>query len=254
MGEPQSSAGSAAPLQKLNIGSIFSRSFSVIRRNIGPLAVVTLLSFLFQIVVSELSGTYALGTEAETAPAWILPLIWLPSLAFSAFLFGVVTFGTVQDLRGRQAGLGEWLRHGLQALLPVALLSIVYYVVVAVGTILLIVPGIIFMLMLWVVFPVVVMERPGVLASLRRSAFLTKGNRWRLLGLTLLMVLSMGAVLGVLMFIMSSAMSVAPLSIGFSAVYAVFGIVWMISLSVTYYELRIAKEGVDIGRVAAVFD
>ena len=43
------------------------------------------------------------------------------------------------------------------------------------------VPTVIVAIMLYVTVPVVVIERPGVIQSLRRSVQLTKGHRWTLL-------------------------------------------------------------------------
>jgi len=48
------------------------------------------------------------------------------------------------------------------------------------GFLLLVVPGIIVSLMLMVAVPVAIIERPGVMASLKRSAALTKGIKGQL--------------------------------------------------------------------------
>lgn len=259
MGEQDSAGQAMAPAAKLEIGSVLSRSFGVVRRNLMSLGAVTLLNVFFQGITFHLFlGDLMNAAEGEAADGMSgLPdsgsalLYWLLALAFSAFLMAIVTYGTVQDLRGRPEGLGQWLRYGLNVILPAIVLMLVWYVIITLGIILLIVPGVILLLMLWVVFPVMVMERPGIVASLRRSAFLTKGNRWRLLGMTLLMAAIMGAVF----WVITSALPFAgPGSALYNAISAVFGIYWLVVLGVTYYDLRMAKDGIDIGRAAAVFD
>jgi hypothetical protein len=257
----QHGADDIGPLAaKLDIGSVIGRSFSVARRNMAPLGVVTLIYVIFQAVTFQLymkpimdaAGNLDSGSEMPGAPdGAVLALYWLFTLVFNAFLIAIVTYGTVQDLRGRPASLGEWFRVGLSAALPTVVLTLVWYVIIGTGTILFVIPGIILMLMLWVVFPVMVMERPGIVGSLRRSAFLTQGNRWRLLGLLLLLGVVMGLLVGLVTFVVPFGGEGSILS---SVVSAVLGIFWLVVLGVTYYDLRMAKEGVDIGRVAAVFD
>ena len=50
------------------------------------------------------------------------------------------------------------------------------------AAILLVIPGIIVWCIYAVAIPVCVVERRGVSASLKRSSFLTRGNRWRIFG------------------------------------------------------------------------
>ncbi len=259
MGEQDSAGQALAPVAKLEIGSVLSRSFGVIRRNLISLGAVTLLNVIFQGVMFHLFlgdlTNMAMGEAAGEASGFPdgggIAAYWLLAVVFSAFLMAIVTYGTVQDLRGRPEGLGQWLRYGLNVLLPAIVLMLVWYVIIVLGSILLVVPGVIFLLMLWVVFPVMVMERPGIIASLRRSAFLTQGNRWRLLGMAVLM----GAIMGAVMWTISFALPFGGLgSAIYNAISAVLGIYWLVVLGVTYYDLRMAKDGIDIGRVTAVFD
>jgi uncharacterized membrane protein len=108
--------------------------------------------------------------------------------------------------------------------------------------------------MLWVAVPVTVIERPGVFASLSRSAVLTKGYRWRIFGAYLLITLLVAILFGVI------AVVVAPL-VGVSATIlvewlgsAASSAVGAVLSAVGYFRLRSIKEGVDIEDVAKVFD
>lgn len=66
-------------------------------------------------------------------------------------------------------------------------------VIAVVGAILLLAPGI-YLLAVWsVAVPVVVLERPGGLRALGRSSDLVRGNRWRVLGVTVLFWVTLGA-------------------------------------------------------------
>ena len=118
--------------------------------------------------------------------------------------------------------------------------------------------------MWWVAIPVAVIERPGAIASLQRSAELTRGRRWQVFGLIICFFLALiGALLlfavlllAVLFLVpganqtlldQASALATWLLSALFMAVQAVL-------TAVSYYYLRVAKEGVGIEDIAAVFD
>jgi len=265
MGEQQ---GAGATTAKLDIGSVLTRSFGVVRRNLASLGVVTLLNIAFQGAMFHLFlrdwADAADGGDEVFPDGGSVALYWLLTIVFSAFLMAVVTYGTVQDLRGRRAGLGEWVRNGLNVLPPAVVLMVVWNIIIGAGIILLVVPGVIFVLILWVVFPVMVMERPGIVGSLRRSAFLTKDNRWRLLGLALVLAIVLGGLIALTTgtFTHESGGTVETFTLPFSgegsvlghATSGICGIFWLVILGVTYYDLRMAKEGVDIGRTVAVFD
>ena len=89
---------------------------------------------------------------------------------------------------------------------------------------------------------------------MERSAWLTKGYRWKVLGIALLPV-----VIGVLVHAVASAALRALVGPGATAAgefvwQSVFIAYGAITAVVTYHDLRVAKEGVDIDRIAAVFD
>jgi hypothetical protein len=111
-----------------------------------------------------------------------------------------------------------------------------------------------FMLMImWsVVVPACLVERLGPVQSLARSADLTKGYRWRITGIMLLLFL---AVLAAVLLILA----VTPLG---TLVAGIIRFVWSVAwtgfvnctIIMIYHDLRVAKEGVDTAQLASVFD
>jgi hypothetical protein len=101
--------------------------------------------------------------------------------------------------------------------------------------------------------PVCIAEREGVGASLSRSRFLTKGHRWQIFGAMVLI-----AVLGLILIgvLTTAAFMTGPigLTVVFDGVQAVFGAFYAVMAAVFYYQLRVAKEGVDLAKIASVFD
>jgi uncharacterized membrane protein len=78
------------------------------------------------------------------------------------------------------------------------------------GFTLLVVPGVMLFLMWSVATPALVAEDIGVFAALSRSRFLTKGARWRIFGLQLLLL--------VIVWLVSAAMGAIMLAAGISPI------------------------------------
>lgn len=165
-------------------------------------------------------------------------------------------YGTVRSLRGSKVGIGECLSEGigrLPAALGVAILSGLGIVV---GLILLVVPGIYLATQWAVAVPVAVVERTGVGGAFTRSANLTEGRRWRVLGALVvsgILTIAIGAIAGV---VWGSGLEVEETPAAIAAwIIGAFTQAFMSTLSgVLYTFLRRDKEGADIESIASVFD
>src|SRR5262249_31102961 len=129
-----------------------------------------------------------------------------------------------------------------------------YAVLTAIGFLLLVIPGIIIALALWVYVPAIVVEKVGVGGAFTRSRELTKGRRWTILLLLIVvlviyMILSwiVGLVFGLILGI-SGAYWAGQLA---RVLISMFGAVLT---AVGYYYLRADKEGIAIHDIASVFD
>ena len=105
---------------------------------------------------------------------------------------------------------------------------------------------------LWVAIPVAVIERPGAIASLQRSFALTAGNRWKILGVFLLVLAIVAGIVIVVVILAIISWTIAMLLC--LLLYAGLFIFGAVLVAVGYYKLRVAKEGADIGDIAKVFD
>jgi uncharacterized membrane protein len=159
-----------------------------------------------------------------------------------------------QAMRLRPVNLGDSLRVGLARVIPILLLAIVMGFLMGLAFLLLIVPGLILLTMWWVATPACVVERTGPWTSLKRSAALTKGHRWKIFGLILLLF--------IINIIVSQVIEMVVLSVGSDILSilgrllwgALFGAYYAIAAVMTYHDLRVAKEGIDIEQIASVFD
>jgi hypothetical protein len=217
----------------------------------------------------------------------------IASIATTAIWLAATSYGTFQYLRGQPVSFWASLRRGVSVALPCIgatfLISLVLLLVGAIiavplfvlidqfeagtaGVLLSIFIGflaVIFVLVavafiicrMWVAIPTIAVERPGVLAALRRSWELTRGQALRVFGIILVMwagTIGASVAAGIVVFI-------AILSIGgITGIVVGQGVNILISLlanalyaiaaAVSYVELRRAKEGFGIEDIAAVFD
>jgi uncharacterized membrane protein len=124
---------------------------------------------------------------------------------------------------------------------------------ISVGAVLLVVPGLMLACRYYVAMPACITENEGVFASMARSAGLTKGYRWQIFGVFLLVTVT--TVLGG-MVIGFVAANFGPIVLQIaSTVWQVLaGAFGAVVAAIVYYNLRVVKEGVDIDRIAQVFD
>jgi hypothetical protein len=247
-----------AAQEKFRVGAVLGQSFSLLFKNIVPFG-------LLYLAVNASSSLYAL-TLAGKPGAEEDPGVRILSLAegfLGLIAAAAVTYATVQELRGRRVSFGEFFGRGLAqggAAIRVALLSGILLILAFIA---LIIPGLIFYVMWWVAIPVAVIERPGAIASLRRSAALTAGNRWRVLGLMLcffVAAVAAGALLGGSFAALAFAAGGDEVRIDQASTIAswlfvaLFMAAQAVLTAVSYYHLRVVKEGVGIDEIAAVFD
>ena len=183
----------AAGAPQFSIGNVLGTSFAVIGRNIVPFLLLAIVISIPSIVIKRMVGVdpqlyqdqinqqHTLYFTSYSSPGSWLGL--LVSMVTSSLVTAALVYGTFQDLRGQRAAIGDLVRRGFSSLVPVVLAAIAYSLLLIIGTILLVVPGIILATALWVYVPAIVVEKAGVGASFTRSRALTKGHRWAIFGL-----------------------------------------------------------------------
>ena len=177
------------------------------------------------------------GLLAVAAPALSLLSLILILVATTLFTGMVVELvADVQDGR-RDAGAGQLLRAAAPVLGQLILVGIVAGVCVVIGFVLIIVPGLVLITIWSVAAPVVVLERPGVLAALGRSRELVRGNGWQVFFVIM--------VLDVLVAVVAFAVEALAASAGSAAgivARVVVGVLTApltaLAASVLYFELR----------------
>ncbi len=143
-------------------------------------------------------------------------------LAFLAYLLvisvlqGAVAQASFDDLDDRTVGAGEAINAGMRHSLPILGVSIIVGIVSLAATFLLVVPGLYVLGMWWIFAAIIVRERAGF-SSIGRSAELTLGYRWPMVGLALLYFLvsiGIGLVTGIPELMVSETSVTGTLIVG----------------------------------------
>ncbi|HET7423197.1 MAG TPA: glycerophosphoryl diester phosphodiesterase membrane domain-containing protein [Gemmatimonadales bacterium] len=240
-------------LRPLSMGEILDVSFQLYRRHFAALAMVALIC----------SGLPVLLSLFIEASGGMLQHVWLTLAYYGIFvvLSAIATAATVfivsESYMGRPLSAGEALNRATPFLWRVIACSILTGLLVMVGFLLFLVPGIVLLCGLILAFPALVLE-PGSTASgaLARSWALTRGSRWRIFG----MLLTLGLLLYVPIVALTalaalvlpdaptgSVMSGGLIGLVMAAVVQLFLYpLFYCVLTVSYYDLRVRKEGFDL--------
>jgi hypothetical protein len=230
------------------MGAVISRSTSLLWRHFPTFFVVGLIAsapILLQ------SSTAERMDEISGQLLWLMfILVWL--MVFSTIGQAVVMHGAFQDMRHGPVRLVDSLNVVLRcfwALIGLALAGLL----AVLGLMLLMVPGLILSTLWFVGVPACIVEQLGPWTSLRRSRELIEGHRWKVFGLTVLLVI--GNIAGSLVeWWVTAAMSPIVADVGALMWTGIWTAFTATTTIVTYHDLRVAKEGRDIEQIAVVFD
>ena len=95
---------------------------------------------------------------------------------------------------GSAPGVNESYRWGLGKFPKLVLVSVMYWVLVTLATLLLVIPGVILAVAFSLVLPVAVFEKGSAVHALRRSSQLTRGHRWNIFGASFVISLLAGVI------------------------------------------------------------
>jgi len=189
----------------------------------------------------------------------------------------VVVIGGFRRLRGEPLRVGAALRRSFARALPLVVLAVLWSlglgICLAVAFLILpfgfwqagggmllgyvsmpiaLVPAVLMFVVWAVVVPACVIEGLGPIASMFRSFDLTKGARWKIFGIMFLAGLPFPV--GRVVELMADVTSPTLAAVLSAAWVVIMMALWNCTIIMTYHDLRVAKEGIDTGQVASIFD
>jgi len=237
---------------EFRVGSAIVRSFSVLWRHPLTFFVVSLIASSPMLLLAGTQMSASTTSETVQELLWIVLNLAVLTL-FDTFGKAVVIHAAFQGMRGGgPVRLIESLNVGLHQFWSLIGLAFASFLT-SLGFLLLMVPGLVLATIWFVVLPACIVERLGPWTSLRRSLQLTKGHRWKVFGLVLLLLVPTwgSSFVG---WLLSSATSELVGTVGELLCTTIGTAITAAVVVVTYYDLRVVDEGADIERLAVVFD
>ena len=223
-------ASTPAQPGRIDVGGVISETFETYRQNAGVLIGSAVVVF---VVLGLVSGLLS------NAGGLLLSLLALViRMAGSALYTGFVV-KLVEDVRDgrRDFSVGDLFSAAAPAIGPLVLMSILWGLAVAVGFLLLIVPGLFLITICAVTAPSIVIDRVGVMESFGRSRELVRGNGWSVFG-TLVVVWLITIVIAAVISAIGAALGTGGFVIGVIISSAVTAPIFSLAVSVIYFNLR----------------
>lgn len=248
-----------------NAGTVIGRTFSVWWRHVLPFATMSLV--VYAPVAIGLAALFAKAAGPDPADPFAVfaPAVaggWLVTMLLHVPYTGAIGFAVFRGLRGGRIGLGAMVGEGFRRFFPLAGVMLLFGLATTFATLLLVFPAIMLGCAWAAAVPSCVVERTGPVESLRRSAELTRGVRMQVflayLAVFAVMWAASAAVQVVAMVVaiatLPDALEPAGTMVASQLANVLFGALPLVVPAVIYHDLRAAREGLDAGSLASVFD
>jgi hypothetical protein len=165
----------ATPIGPFTFTSAFGNTFTVFTKNFWLITKLVFVLFAPFEIFKAISFGRADHNWENMMGATFLGLICqaliAPSLIYA--LHTVIRTGVAP-------GVHESYRWGLSRLPKFCVAVVITWVMIGCGLVLLVIPGLILMAALMLVYPIAALEKGGPIEILKRSCILTRGHRWNI--------------------------------------------------------------------------
>lgn len=255
-------------LHPMGVGQILDRSFALYRQNFALFAgIVATLQIPLAIINGLItattqppatSATNTVHFSSFSGPIGASAGSGLLGLIFGAVITGALAQAISARYLGREITIGAaYASVGAGTVVSLILASILYGIIVGIGFLILIIPGIYLVVRFLFVPEAIVLERTGIWGAFSRSSQLVKGSWWRVFGIALLVFIITAVLSGVLGAV-AGALLVSGHRVAGEVVSAIVTILVepfeFGALILLYYDLRIRKEGFDIQHLMRNFE
>jgi hypothetical protein len=219
----------SAPERRLSVGDTINETFSIYGQQFVPLIGSALLVF---IVVGILAGLLA------AAGGVILAILAsIVQLAGRTLYVGFVV-KLVEDVRDgrRDEGIGELFSSAAPAILPLIGFAILAGIGIAIGFVLIIIPGLVLLTFWSLGAPAIVAERVGVFEAFGRSWNLVRGNAWSVFG-TLVVVLLIAIALSFVLVAIANPIGDGAILVANIIAGALTAPLFALAVSVMFFDL-----------------
>lgn len=187
----------AAGKRPIDVGRVISETFSIYAANAAPLLITAFIVFLISGLIQGL-----------LTDGILLQLLGTVVSLIAASLYTGFVVKLVEDVRDgrRDFSVGELLSSASPFIVPLIVNGFLRGIAIAIGLILLIVPGLILMTIWAVTSPAIVLEGKDGISAFGRSSELTRGERMNVF-LTILVVFVITIVISFIVLAIGASLS-----------------------------------------------
>ena len=247
-------------LRRLSFGETLGQAFNLYFDNFVPLFMISLVCSIPTILFMHSTG---IGTGGNTT---INPyLSGLILILLSLTMTTICTALTIELISKRylkqHQDIARYIENVLPFILPIIGLSILEGIIIGLGLLAFLIPGIYLALAVSVAVQVLIVEHQGVMESMRRSFFLTRGKKLEILGYWLIIIL-IGFVVNELREMTAGMINQLDAALQ-TKLILFYGIYYLVNILITpigscifiliYFNLKIEKEGFDLEHLVDQF-
>lgn len=259
------------PLEPLGVGESLDAGFRLWRRNFLAFFLLSLiavapgqiLSAVYNITnIRSITAQGELIVDDPTSFLVASLLVSLAGLTIQAIGWSALMYYGVRAYIGQPVDLGAAVRGAVRRIIPFIALSVLFFIMVGIGLVLLLLPGVYLGVLFVLAFPAFFAEGIGPAAALSRGRQLASGRWWRIFALLLLAWL-VAAFLGFIIsgLVLNIELTTATIT-RFYVLAAVLGTILGAlfnplipsMLIVAYFDGRVRHEGFDIEMMAQQLD
>jgi hypothetical protein len=253
---------SLIPSAPRSIGGVLDDAIRLYRKSLSSCLPLTLVAAVILAIPGLILGRRMLNVAAG-GPQAMLALMKSPSYSLSylaiMLIYTVFYCALISNINtiahGGQASISNALIIGLKRLFPTFMVSVFFLLMIVIGIILLIIPGIYLWGIFQLAFTVLIVENTGIFESFGISRRLIKGHWWRsatilTVALIIMIVFALiagiigGALVGMLRLDLMSSLLIQQNA---GSIVKIFTMTLIPSVMLAmYYDLKLRNEGTDL--------
>ncbi len=248
-------------LKVLTLGQIIGRAFNIYTNNIIPIFIISIVLSI-PVILFQLNFYVPINSSNIFVRYFNNTGLTIISLTMTALTTGLIIEFISKKYLNENTTIKQYIKNTFPRIIPLIGLSLLVSILSAIGYLMLVIPGIIIILGLSLTNQVFIIEKKGIIDSIKRSWHLTKGDRGYIFGVIMILgLLSVPLLFGFIYLLLPiitqtiktrsllSLISVVTTNI-VSAIIRPFAACGIILI---YFNLRIKKEGFELEHLAKHF-
>ena len=233
-------------IRAMSLGELLDTGFQLVRNHFVQLVSIAAIVYVPLAVMQAIFTAQAQSGGAKPSAVAITAIVVavLGFAVLSPIVTVAITYTLGEVYQGRTTTVGEAMRQAVSILLPLLGTSLLSGLLVAVGLLLLAIPGIWLLLGLIALSQVMIFERRFGMAAIKRSLELLKGHRMRAGGVLLVGGLVTSALGFAFNLVAGFVPYAGPIASGLASAV---GNTFLAAVSVVlYFDIRCRKEAFEI--------